>query len=75
MIDGNEKAPGAVTLEAKRRPDRKRCRNYGATPRALQGQVSQAEPCSAPSSADPRSISHSATLIAIAARIVRGGRP
>lgn len=55
--------------------EQKRCRNYGATPRALQGQVSQAEPCSALPSADPRSISHSPTLIAIAARIARGGRP
>lgn len=73
MRDGNENAarlePGGVE------PRRKRCRNYGATPRALQGQVSQAEPCNALPSADPRSISHSPTLIAIAARIVRGGRP
>ena len=74
MIDGNEKAPSVTALEAKRRR-RERCRNYGATPRALQGQVLQAEPCSALLSADPRSISHSPTLIAIAARIVRGGRP
>lgn len=74
MIDGNENAAPAATGAASER-DRKRCRNYGATPRALQGQVLQAEPCSALLSADPRPISHSATLIAIAARIARGGRP
>lgn len=73
MIDGNEKALPAATGKAEH--ERKRCRNYGATPRALQGQVLQAEPCSALLSADPRSISHSPTLIAIAAGIVRGGRP
>jgi len=71
----NEKAPSVTALEAKRRPDRKRCRNYGATPRALQGFTFHGDPSSALPSADPRSISHSPTLIAIAAGIVRGGRP
>lgn len=73
MQDENENAARRTPSGAECR--RKRCRNYGATPRALQGQVLQAEPCSALLSADPRSISHSPTLIAIAAGIVRGGRP
>lgn len=73
MQDGNEKALPAATGKAKH--ERKRCRNYGATPRALQGLTLDGHPSNALLSADPRSISHSPTLIAIAARIARGGRP
>lgn len=73
MTRNENAAPGKQGGDEETR--RKRCRNYGATPRALQGQVLQAEPCSALPSADPRSISHSPTLIAIAACIARGARP
>lgn len=83
MIDGNEKAPRATTLEAKRRRKHDLHPRYhigsgtATTTRAensLAGRSANVD-ASRPVVTGPRPISHSSVLIAMAACIARGGRP
>jgi hypothetical protein len=87
MTDGNEKAPSYPQLEAKR----KRSQKHESAPEpyhigsgtattardepSLDGRSSHADLESRPAVTGPRHRSHSAVLIAMAARIARGGRP
>lgn len=84
MIDENEKAPRATTLEAKRRlkhdrtPEDYHIGSGTATSARTESPAKERSERTGQAAVEvtgPRRGSHSAVLIAMAARIARGGRP